>query len=107
MFDLGAPVGDVTWAPYSSTVFAAVTSDGYVHVYDLNVNKYEALCKQLVVQKRRTKLTHLAFNPIYPILICGDDRYVQFMPPPLFWSNSPATAGSIAIITYITRKIDF
>eukprot|EP00981_Chlorochromonas_danica_P014195 scaffold7537_cov179-Ochromonas_danica.AAC.16 len=27
-FDLGNAVGDVAWAPYSSTVFAAVTSDG-------------------------------------------------------------------------------
>jgi len=27
-FDLGSAVGDVAWAPYSSTVFAAVTADG-------------------------------------------------------------------------------
>lgn len=74
VFDLGAPVGDVAWAPYSSTVFAAVTSDGNVCIYDLNVNKYEPLCLQMVAQKRRTKLTHVAFNPIHPIIICGDDR---------------------------------
>ncbi|MGH0191330.1 UNVERIFIED_CONTAM: hypothetical protein FKN15_060301 [Acipenser sinensis] len=29
-FDLNAAVGDVAWAPYSSTVFAAVTTDGKV-----------------------------------------------------------------------------
>ena len=29
-FDLGNAVGDVQWAPYSSTVFAAVTNDGKV-----------------------------------------------------------------------------
>ncbi|KAG7229755.1 hypothetical protein INR49_012551 [Caranx melampygus] len=29
-FDLNAAVGDVSWAPYSSTVFAAVTTDGLV-----------------------------------------------------------------------------
>ena len=29
-FDLGSAVGDVAWAPFSSTVFAAVTSDGKV-----------------------------------------------------------------------------
>jgi dynein intermediate chain 1 len=29
-FDLNNAVGDVAWAPYSSTVFAAVTSDGKV-----------------------------------------------------------------------------
>ncbi|XP_068576512.1 dynein, axonemal, intermediate chain 1, paralog 2 isoform X2 [Cebidichthys violaceus] len=72
-FDLNAAVGDVAWAPYSSTVFAAVTTDGTVHVFDLNVNKYEAICQQSVVAKK-TKLTHIEFNPIYPIITVGDDR---------------------------------
>ena len=31
-FDLDSPVGDVAWAPYSSTVFAAVTADGKVNI---------------------------------------------------------------------------
>ncbi|VDP85529.1 unnamed protein product [Echinostoma caproni] len=74
MFDLGSPVGDVAWAPYSSTVFAAVTADGRVHVYDLSINKYEPLCNQMVLSKKKAKLTHLAFNPKYSILIVGDDR---------------------------------
>ncbi|XP_029288485.1 dynein, axonemal, intermediate chain 1, paralog 2 [Cottoperca gobio] len=72
-FDLNAAVGDVSWSPYSSTVFAAVTTDGTVHVFDLSINKYEAICQQLVVAKK-TKLTHIEFNPIYPIIIVGDDR---------------------------------
>ncbi len=46
-FDLNNVVGDVAWAPYCSTVFAAVTADGKVHVFDLNINKYEPLCVQL------------------------------------------------------------
>ncbi|XP_030048711.1 dynein axonemal intermediate chain 1 isoform X2 [Microcaecilia unicolor] len=73
-FDLNAAVGDVAWAPYSSTVFAAVTTDGKVHVFDLSINKYEAICVQAVVAKKKTKPTHLEFNPIYPIIIIGDDR---------------------------------
>ncbi len=32
-FDLESPVGDVAWAPYSSTVFAAVTADGKVRYH--------------------------------------------------------------------------
>lgn len=35
VFDLHAPVGDVAWAPYSSTVFAAVTLDGIVSPFRL------------------------------------------------------------------------
>jgi len=73
-FDLNNSVGDVAWAPYSSTVFAAVTADGKVYVYDLNINKYEPLCEQMVAQKKKTKLTHIEFNPCYPIIIVGDDR---------------------------------
>ena len=38
MFDLNSQVGDIAWAPYSSTVFAAVTVDGKVHVFDLHVS---------------------------------------------------------------------
>lgn len=71
-FDLGNAVGDVAWAPYSSTVFAAVTSDGKVHVFDLAENKHEPLCEQKVV--KRAKLTHVSFNQSDPILIVGDDR---------------------------------
>lgn len=71
-FDLGNAVGDVAWAPYSSTVFAAVTSDGKVHVFDLAENKHEPLCEQKVV--KRAKLTHVNFNQRDPILIIGDDR---------------------------------
>ena len=43
-------------------------------VYDLNVNKYEPLCEQMIAQKKKTKLTHLEFNSSYPIVIVGDDR---------------------------------
>lgn len=73
-FDLNNSVGDVAWAPYSSTVFAAVTSDGKAFVYDLNANKYEPLCEQMVAQKKKTKLTHVEFNPTFPIVVIGDDR---------------------------------
>lgn len=71
-FDLNSSVGDVAWAPYSSTVFAAVTADGKVFVFDLNENKYEAICEQQIV--RKAKLTHCAFNPFEPILLVGDDK---------------------------------
>ncbi len=53
MLDLNSQVGDVAWAPYSSTVFAAVTVDGKVHVFDLNVDKYHPICSQIIVQGKR------------------------------------------------------
>uniref|UniRef100_A0A3Q3GSR9 Dynein axonemal intermediate chain 1 n=1 Tax=Labrus bergylta TaxID=56723 RepID=A0A3Q3GSR9_9LABR len=74
-FELKAAVGDVAWAPYSSTVFAAVNTDGTVHVFDLNINKDEPLCQQAVMAKHR--LTHIEFNPIHPIIIVGDKQKMK------------------------------
>ncbi|XP_015703779.1 dynein intermediate chain 1, axonemal isoform X1 [Coturnix japonica] len=74
VYDLNAAVGDVAWSPYSSTVFAAVTTDCKAHVFDMNVNKYEALCSQVVVAKKKNKTTHIQFNPVYPVVIVGDER---------------------------------
>ncbi|XP_063676387.1 dynein intermediate chain 2, ciliary-like isoform X2 [Bolinopsis microptera] len=73
-FDLGNSVGDVVWSPYSATVFGAVTDDGQVHIFDLSQEKYSPLCQQSVVQKKRTKVNHLAFNKHYPVILVGDDR---------------------------------
>ena len=42
-WDLNQAVCDVAWSPYSSTVFAAVTADSKVHVFDLNINRLEAI----------------------------------------------------------------
>jgi dynein intermediate chain 1 len=78
-FDLAQAIGDVAWAPYSSTTFAAITSDGpsaptsgVVHLYDLSINRNERICEQKVV--KRAKLTHVAFSTAEPIIIVGDDR---------------------------------
>ncbi|KOC64238.1 Dynein intermediate chain 1, axonemal [Habropoda laboriosa] len=74
MFDLGVPIGDVQWAPYSSTVLACVSNDGKVTVFDLNINKYRPICSQQVVSKKKNKLTRLAFNNKLPFIIVGDDK---------------------------------
>ena len=71
-WDLNNAVCDVAWAPFSSTVFAAVTSDAKVHVFDLNQNKVEPMCEQKVI--RKAKLTHIIFNPVEPIILVGDDK---------------------------------
>ena len=46
-YDVGVTVNDVSWAPYSSTVFALVTADGSVRVFDIHLNKYRQICKQV------------------------------------------------------------
>ena len=74
MFDLNSEVGDVAWAPYSSTVFAAVTFDGKAHVFDLHIDKYHSICSQQIVSSKKAKLNHVAFNSCHPIIIVGDSR---------------------------------
>jgi len=71
-WDLNNAVNDVAWAPFSATVFAAVTADSKVHVFDLAQNKHEPMCEQKVIRKK--KLTHIAFNPKEPIIVVGDDN---------------------------------
>lgn len=73
-FDLNMAVGDVAWAPFSSTVFATITTDGKVRVYDLKINKHEPIGDTRVHKK--AKLTHISFNPKEPIICVGDDRGV-------------------------------
>ena len=46
-YDVGYQVNDVAWAPYSSTVFALVTGDGGIRVFDIHLNKYKQICRQV------------------------------------------------------------
>ena len=106
-FDLGNAVGDVAWSPYSATVFAAATSDGKIHIFDLTVNKHEPLCEQKVV--KRAKLTHIAFNQQDPILIVGDDRggcNSLKLSPNLRLTNSHNNQSQIGNMDHLLASID-
>lgn len=65
-------MGDIAWAPYSSTIFAATTSEGKVFVFDLNESQHEPICEQKVVAK--AKLTKICFNSVLPVILVGDDH---------------------------------
>lgn len=70
-YDVKTSVGDIAWAPYSAFVFATVAAEK-VRVYDLEKSRHDPICVQAVV--RKNKLTHVSFNPHYPIILVGDDR---------------------------------
>ena len=75
IFDLEAQVGDIAWAPYSSTIFACVTVDGKAHVFDILVDKYSAICSQQIVPRRPCgRLNHIAFSANSPVIIVGDNK---------------------------------
>ena len=58
-FDLRSPVGDVAWAPFSSTVFAAITESGKAFIFDLSQNMHRACCVQKVRQAWVLCASHL------------------------------------------------
>ncbi|XP_067144430.1 dynein axonemal intermediate chain 1 isoform X2 [Centruroides vittatus] len=72
-FHMKHKVDDVSWAPYSSTIFAAIT-DRKIYVYDLTVNKESYICQQVVTSGKKTNANHIAFNSMHPIIIVGDNR---------------------------------
>ena len=65
-------VGEVAWAPYSSTVFAAVTAEARVVVLDLHVHKYRPICQQKILSTNEGILNSLSFNSVEPMVIVGD-----------------------------------
>lgn len=71
-FDQGNAVGDIEWAPYSSTVFAGVTQNGELLIWDLNENKQKALCRQPASKKANA--LHVTFNGADPIILVGDNK---------------------------------
>jgi dynein intermediate chain 1 len=76
-FNLESPVEDVQWAPYSSTVFGAVTKDGFIRIYDLDLNKYNSICTQMLVRPPQNTLSSMQFNWKLPLIVVGDGRYVN------------------------------
>ena len=67
-FDLSVAVGDVAWAPYSSTIFCA---DSKCYIYDISTEKSAQICDKKIPHG---KLNHVSFNSSLPIIIIGTDR---------------------------------
>ncbi|XP_065186006.1 dynein intermediate chain 2, ciliary-like [Sycon ciliatum] len=97
-FNFTDTVSDFDWSPFSATVFAVSTEDGTVRVFDLSVDKYDPLCRQLVTQKKNMHLTRVRFNKEFPFLLAGDDRgYVQSL------KLSPNLRQALTSKTYSTE----
>ncbi|GBO00081.1 Dynein intermediate chain 1, axonemal [Araneus ventricosus] len=74
-FFFEAEVRDVAWAPFSSTLFAAISGNAIVSVFDLAVDKMEAIGTfTCYTPKQDISLTRVTFHPTMPVLLVGDDR---------------------------------
>ena len=67
-FDLGEPVVDICWSPFSSSVFVALSLEK-AHFFNLEINRYGQVES---VRPTDRKCTNLAFNWKEPILLIGD-----------------------------------
>jgi dynein intermediate chain 1 len=67
-------VTDLQFAPHSSTIFASVTSEGELFVYDIAVSRYTEISKTEVVESGEGGLTAVRFHPKWPIVLIGDEK---------------------------------
>ena len=74
-FEFEEPVADVDWAPYSSSLFAAITIGGLVSIYDLSISTNNPICSQNIFETgKNRKFTRIVFNHHAPILLISDSR---------------------------------
>jgi len=62
-------VADICWSPNNSTVFASVTGDGRVDVWDISVNTLDPLTFRNTGQR----LSTVAFSIASPVLVVGQE----------------------------------
>lgn len=64
----------IQFAPHSSTIFAAVNSDGALFIYDIAINRFKEICKTEIIEANDGCLTFVSFHPKWPIILVGDDK---------------------------------
>ena len=69
-FDLGQAMVDVSWSPFSSSVFVALSLEK-TYVYDLRVDRHSRISENKPV---KSKCTNLNINWKDPILLVGDSH---------------------------------
>ncbi len=71
VYDMQSAIGDLSWSPWCSTIFATVNVSGDIKFYDLN------RARKTPIEPKRYKdyaVNHIAFNKFEFVFITGDDR---------------------------------
>ncbi len=71
IFDMQNAVGDVAWSPWCSTIFAAVTIQGDMKLFDLNRNRKSAIHEKKL---HDIPINHLAFNKFEYVFVTGNEK---------------------------------
>jgi len=71
VFDLQCSVGDITWSPWCSVIFACVTVQGDIKFFDLNRNRKKAIHEK---KYKEIPINHIAFNRFEHVFITGNEK---------------------------------
>ena len=71
VYDMQSAIGDLSWSPWCSTIFATVNVSGDIKFYDLNRARKAPLEPK---RYKDTAINHIAFNKNEFVFITGNDR---------------------------------
>ena len=71
VYDMQSAVGDLSWSPWCSTIFATVNVSGDIKFFDLNRARKAPLEPK---RYKDTAINHIAFNKNEFVFITGNDR---------------------------------
>ena len=71
VYDMQSAVGDLSWSPWCSTIFATVNVSGDIKFFDLNRARKTPLEPK---RYKDTAINHIAFNKNEFVFITGNDR---------------------------------
>jgi len=71
VYDMQSAVGDISWSPWCSTIFATVNVSGDIKFFDLNRARKAPLEPK---RYKDTAINHIAFNKNEFVFITGNDR---------------------------------
>eukprot|EP00281_Chroomonas_sp_CCMP1168_P011036 CAMPEP_0206279230 /NCGR_PEP_ID=MMETSP0047_2-20121206/37914_1 /ASSEMBLY_ACC=CAM_ASM_000192 /TAXON_ID=195065 /ORGANISM="Chroomonas mesostigmatica_cf, Strain CCMP1168" /LENGTH=721 /DNA_ID=CAMNT_0053709171 /DNA_START=20 /DNA_END=2186 /DNA_ORIENTATION=- len=63
-------VSDIQWSPTVSTIFASVTGDGYVCIWDMSISTLDPIINEKILPRRPTCIR---FSPNSNVVVAGDD----------------------------------
>ncbi len=71
IFDLQNSVGNITWSPWCSVIFACVTVQGDIKFFDLNRDRKKAVHEK---KYKEIPINHIAFNRYEYVFITGNEK---------------------------------
>ena len=71
VYDMQSAIGDLSWSPWCSTIFATVNVSGDIKFFDLNRARKAPLEPK---RYKDTAINHIAFNKNEFVFITGNDR---------------------------------